>query len=106
MRGDVLEEHLPATHELDELVAVEGSAEEELQQPLVAYTEFVVVAGEPLLYRALACRCDPVDAPADAAPRLLRRDSEPGLFEAAQLRIDLAVAGAPEEAGRAICRLL
>src|SRR6185312_4399622 len=86
--------------------AGQGVREEEAQEGLVAQLDPRVRAGEPAVERRRPRGGDPVDAAGSAAAgRVVAGDPARGL-EPAQIGIDLAVAGGPEMADRAIDRPL
>ena len=95
---------LAALEQLQRLVPRQRVGEEEPQQRLVAQLDRHRVAVEPLDERLTAGRGQLVDPAAAAAARLVLALDQALALEPPQLRVDLAVAGGPEEARRAVDR--
>ena len=89
--------------QLELLIRLERVGEEELQKALVAdLVDQVAARGEPLVERPLAFGGQAVLAPPASAAGIGLALDEAGLLQARELGVDLAVAGCPEVADRAI----
>ena len=94
-------------HVGERLLGRQQVAEEEPEQPLVPVLEDPPLSiGEPGVERLLAFRRQPVLGPLARPSRTRLGGDQPGPFQPLQLRIDLPVARAPEEAGRELDHVL
>src|SRR5204863_9283192 len=85
---------------------IDGSREEELEQPLVAELVDLGLAGDPTLGGPPPLGRELVEVALPGALRGVGALDQAGILEALQLGVDLAVTRRPEEPGGAVDQLL